>query len=159
MLKARIPDIKDLKLYYNWVNDPDVRLHSYDSEPIDYNKHKKWFEAALNDKSLYMYIFENMRKEMIGQVRIKKQNFNQALIGLSVATEHRGLGYAKEMLIQASDIFLSTNPKFSINAYIKEGNIASKVSFEKAGFVFQKMMLYNGFMSFHYIKEYYNENR
>jgi RimJ/RimL family protein N-acetyltransferase len=91
-------------------------------------------------------------------VRIQKEKEINALIGLSVDSVHRGKGYAKEMLQAASDFFLKENPHFCIDAYIKEQNLNSKVAFEKAGFRFLGMMIYEGYKSFHYIKKT-NENR
>ncbi|MNY79808.1 hypothetical protein D3C86_2206060 [compost metagenome] len=56
------------------------------------------------------------------------------------------------MLILGSDYFLNEHPDITINAYIKENNLRSKLTFEKAGFEFEGMINYEGFNSFHYIK-------
>jgi len=153
MLSIRKPTIDDMELYFDWANDPDVREQSYNSNPINLTNHKKWFESALKNEACFMYVFQNADKEDVGQVRIQKQNDKEALIGISIASKRRGKGYAKEMLLLATDSFLEANKGFLLNAYIKESNLSSKFSFENAGFKFSDMVDYENFRSFHYIKE------
>lgn len=154
MLSFRKASIWDLKLYFDWANDSEVREQSYNSNIIDFENHKKWFESKLNDYSCLMLIFQNEENQNIGQIRIQKENANTALIGMSIASEHRKKGYAKEMLKIASDYFLDANKKMLINAFIKERNLRSKYAFEKAGFEFRSIMIYENCSSFHYIKSY-----
>lgn len=153
MLTFRKATIDDTKLYFDWANDPSVREQSYNSNTIDFENHKKWFESKINDYSCLMVIFQNEKKMNIGQIRIQKENEEEALIGISIASDYRGKGYAKDMLQMASDFFLNYNPTFLINAYIKEANLSSKFAFEKAGFEFNILINYENFQSFHYIKK------
>lgn len=144
--------INDMKLYFDWANDPSVREQSYHSDVIDFENHKIWFESKLKDTSVELLIFQNEENFNIGQVRIQKQNKKEALIGISIAIEHRGNGYAKEMLELSSNYFLEMNQEYQINAFIKENNLSSKYAFEKAGFEFKEIVIYENFRSFHYIK-------
>lgn len=159
MLNFRRSTIDDLELYFEWANDPEVRQQSYNSAPINLDTHKKWYQAVLNNDLYYLYIFENHNHEKVGQVRIQKQDNREALIGISIGSPHRGKGYAKEMLLLATDSFFIDNKEFLINAYIKEINLNSKFSFEKAGFQFNDIVLFENFNSFHYIKTRKDENR
>ncbi|MBL0738854.1 GNAT family N-acetyltransferase [Flavobacterium sp. GN10] len=153
MLSFRKATLDDLDLYFDWANNYEVRAQSYNSDPIVFENHKKWFEAAIKNSLIDMFVFKNLDNNLIGQVRIQKQNDREALIGVSVSPDQRGKGYAKEMLSLATDFFLQSNNGFLINAYIKESNLISKFSFEKAGFKFKEMVSYENFMSFHYIKQ------
>lgn len=155
MLSLRKPTREDIDIYFFWANDPVVRMLSYDSSIIDLDTHKKWFESALNNESYFMCIFQNSFGEDIGQVRIQKQkDYNkEAHISISIDPSHRGKGYAKEALILATDLFLKTNHGFLINAYIKEGNLSSKLAFENAGFHFIDMIEYKNFKSYHFVKK------
>lgn len=153
MLRFRKATLKDSKLYFDWANDPGVREQSYHSSRIDFTDHNKWFESKLNDNSCIMLIFQNEENLNIGQIRIQKENINEALIGISVSVEHRGNSYAKEMLQIASDYFLGSNQGFKINAFIKKKNLSSKYAFEKAGFEFKKENIYENIQSFHYVKK------
>jgi RimJ/RimL family protein N-acetyltransferase len=153
MLSLRKPTIKDMEIYFSWANDPEVRKQSYNSGIIDLESHKQWFESALSNEAYFMCICQNSVGEDIGQVRIQKQKDKEALIGISIASNHRGKGYAKEILILATDSFLKSNHGFLINAYVKEGNFSSKLAFENAGFSFIDTIEYENFKSYHFIKK------
>ncbi|MFC0776753.1 GNAT family N-acetyltransferase [Flavobacterium sp. HJSW_4] len=153
MLNFRQAILEDLELFFEWANDSFVRDNSYSSKIIEYKDHVKWFQAKLNDESCLIFVFENDNNLKVGQIRIQKESDQQAVIGISIDAKHRGKGYAKEMLEIATDWFFNTNPDFIINAFIKEKNLNSKYAFEKAGFIFQKMLEYENFNSFHYIKK------
>ena len=158
MLSFRIANLSDIKLYFDWANDNNVREQSYNSNQIDFKNHKEWFESKLEDCSCIMLVFENEDKLNIGQIRIQKVKNNEALIGISIASEHRGKGYAKEMIYRASDYFLDINPMFVINAYIKEHNLGSKFAFEKSGYELIAMIDNENCNSFHLIKRHKNED-
>ncbi len=153
MLTFRKATIDDTKLYFDWANDSIVREQSFNSNAIDFENHKKWFESKLEDDSCLMLVFQNEEKLNVGQIRIQKGNEKEALIGISIAAEHRGKKYANKMLLIASDYFLENNKGYLINAYIKEQNISSKIAFEKAGFEFENITNYENFKSFHYTKK------
>ena len=153
MLTFRKAVLADVKLYFDWVNDSSVRAQSYSSNAIDFENHKKWFKTKLEDDSCMLLLFQNEEKSNIGQIRIQKENVKEALIGISIAAEHRGKGLAKEMLLLASDYFLENNKGYLINAYIKKQNISSKQAFEKAGFEFDNIINYENCNSFHFTKK------
>lgn len=153
MLSFRIATLADTKVYFDWANDLRVREQSYNSNVIDFENHKIWFETKLKDGSCMLLLFQNDEKLNIGQIRIQKENEKEALIGISIAAEHRGKGLAKEMLLLASDFFLENNRGYLINAYIKEQNSSSKQAFEKAGFEFKNIINYENCSSFHFTKK------
>ena len=153
MLSFRKPTTDDMEMYFFWANDPDVRIQSFNSSQIQFDAHKEWFVAAINNEAFSMFVFQNSEGKDVGQVRIEKQNDSEAFIGVSLDLNHRGKGYAKEMLKLASDSFLEANSSFILNAFIKEGNLSSKISFEKAGFQFVDMVEYENFKSSHLIKK------
>ncbi len=153
MLKFRKASLEDSIVYFNWANDPIVREQSYNSNLIDFTDHDKWFNSKLKDKSCVMLIFQNGENLNIGQIRIQIENNNEALIGVSISAEHRGKGYAREMLEIATDHFLNSNQGFKINAFIKKKNLDSKYAFEKAGFKFENEKIHENIPSFHYSKK------
>ncbi len=153
MLKFRNAKIDDLVLYFDWANDENVRKQSFNSEKINFETHKKWFESKIQDKNYLMLIFINKEGSPIGQVRIQKENNTDALIGISISDIHRGKGYSVEMLKSSSNYFLHMNPNFSINAFIKQNNLTSKIAFEKADFKFIGMQIYQNHNSYHFKKQ------
>jgi RimJ/RimL family protein N-acetyltransferase len=152
MLSFRKACLQDIELYFHWANDSSVREHSYNSKKINLKDHRKWFVSKLNDEKCNLYLFENNKKQAVGQVRIQKNKMFEAVIGISIDQHFRGRGFSKIMLKLSTDSFLNTNPNFSLNAYIKEINLNSKYAFENAGFKFSEIINYDGIKSFHYVK-------
>jgi RimJ/RimL family protein N-acetyltransferase len=152
-LKFRKAEKSDCKIYFDWTNDRSVREQSFNSDEVLFENHEKWFLTKIEDKSCSMLIFQNNEDENIGQVRIQKTENNRAIIGVSVANEFRGKGYATKIIEIASQIFLNQNPDFKISAFIKDDNLGSKNAFEKANFEFKEKLNYENFISFHYIKK------
>jgi RimJ/RimL family protein N-acetyltransferase len=153
MLSFRKAESSDTLLYFNWVNDVVVREQSFGSNKISLEQHKSWFKSKLFDRDYYFFLFENEIKEPVGQVRIQKENLKEAIIGISIDHKHRGKGYSKKMLEMATESFFTENPYILINAFIKETNLSSKFAFQKAGFKFIKMIDFDGYRSFHYLKQ------
>jgi len=147
----RMATEEDLMLFFDWTNDVSVRENSYQSEVITLEDHTNWFLAKIKDASCEMYVFENHMKQPIGQVRIQKKDNKIAVIGISNDKDHRGKGYASEMLIIASQYFLDKNPNYSISAYIKIENKPSEKSFQNAGYQLDVVLEYQNNTSYHYI--------
>jgi RimJ/RimL family protein N-acetyltransferase len=141
----------DLLLYFYWTNDSSVRENSFQSEAISLENHTNWFLAKIKDNTCVMYIFENHLKQPIGQVRIQKQDESTAIIGISNDKNHRGKGYASQMLAIASKQFMEETPNYTISAYIKTENKASEKIFQKAGYKLDIVLDYQNYSSYHYI--------
>lgn len=143
---------EDLMLYFNWVNDEQVRMQSFNTMSIDLQTHTRWFENKLKDDNSYLFVFENERNDKIGQVRIEQETVSKkAIIGVSVDKKYRGKGLAPKILRRGIEHFLSTNKDVLIEAYIKEDNKSSIKSFIKAGFLFKKKIDYRGIKSLLFI--------
>lgn len=151
-LSFRLATINDLELYYNWANDEQVRLQSYNSQSIDLKSHKEWFNQKINDPNSFFYICENQYFIPIGQVRIEKQkDENRAIIGVSLDKQFRGQGLANKILQGAIKEFKLVQPQCIIEAYIKNTNIASINSFISVGFKLVNNIVINDIDSSLYI--------
>jgi len=139
----------DVKLLFDWTNDDLVRQQSFNSDKIIYEEHQKWFTSKLQDKNTLFWIAQK-DKNPIGLVRFNIQN-DYAVIGVSIDKNQRGKGYGGAILTQASQSFVNVF-NLPIYAYIKQTNIASIRSFEKAGYVFEKNEMINEVDSVLYIK-------
>ena len=147
----RKANLSDINLYFNWLNDPEVRAKSFNSSIIKWEDHVKWFTDKISNPDYYFYLFQNQNLDYIGQVRIQKVKDNNSVIGVSVCSEQRGMGYGSIILIESCKDFLKLNNSFIINAYIKNNNISSKNIFEKAGFSFLENINYYNFNTDHYV--------
>ena len=122
----------DVTILFDWTNDKQVRSQSYNTAPITFETHTKWFQQKLNDTGFIMYIFEVAEKP-IGLVKIEdKQAYS--LIGVSIDALFRGKGLASILLRKACNTYFKTIQK-PIHACIKKENKASINAFKKAGFV------------------------
>jgi len=125
----------DEKLLFDWANDPVVRKQSFHSKPIDYQTHKKWFQAVLADNKRYLWIAE-FNQNPVAQIRFDVVE-EYAVISISIDEKHRGKGLGSIILQKATKKFVNKK-QLSVVAYIKKENTASIKSFEKAGYRFVK---------------------
>jgi RimJ/RimL family protein N-acetyltransferase len=142
LLKIREATESDAKLIFNWSNDPLVRAQSFYSKTIEFDNHKNWFKEKLQNYNSLLLI-NKFDESNIGLVRFELEK-NMCTIGILLDEKYRGKGLSSLMLINSSAYYFK---RFSmpIFAYIKESNIASIRSFEKAGYkVFNETMV-NGF--------------
>jgi RimJ/RimL family protein N-acetyltransferase len=143
---------KDLMLYFDWANEEQVRFQSFNSTPIDIKNHTQWFKNRLKDVNSHLFIFENRTNEPLGQVRIEQEpHSKKAVIGVSIDEKYRGQGLAPKILRGGIDKFLRTHKDALIEAYIKQDNQSSIKAFIKAGFVFEKELIYQGIKSLLFI--------
>lgn len=141
---------KDVDLYFNWANDPEVRKQSFNKDEISYERHSQWFRNKLKDKQTQMLVFfEDDTLKEIGQVRITSNNEN--IIGISIDEKFRGKQYASTMLYLSAYLFKQKINKKPIVAYIKKENNASQKSFLKANFVFEKELLFENNLAIKYV--------
>ena len=110
MLSFRKATADDVQLFFDWANDELVRFNSYNQQPVIYEKHVEWFSNKLADRNYTFLVFEDAKKQAVGQVRFQLEN-NGAVIGILVDKNHRGKGYAAEMLKMASEYFHEQHPR------------------------------------------------
>jgi len=151
-LKFRKAVEGDLELYYKWANEYQVRIQSFNSDLISLEDHTKWFNEKIKDHRFYFYLFQNEKDEYVGQVRIQITSNSESLIGVSVDESFRGLGLGSKLLLLATQEYFVQFPNTQISAYIKQENLPSKAIFEKAGFKYEGMVVYQNFSSYYFIK-------
>ena len=129
-ISFRKAKIKDMLIYYKWVNDNVSRKNSINSKKIYFKEHQHWFIEKLKNKHSNLLIFKN-HKKLIGQVRLdfKKKNY---LIDYSIAMECRGNGFGKKILKMA--INSKKREKSPFLAIVKKNNVPSTKIFESLGF-------------------------
>lgn len=141
---------KDMEFVFNLSNEPLVRENSFNSNLINFEDHKKWFENQLKNNSLF-FILENENKEAIGQIRFNKEG-DHSVIGVSISNKFRRKGYALEGLNIAQEEYFKYN-RLPIYAYVKKSNLVSVKLFKKGGFNYFKDVKINNIDSLILIKE------
>lgn len=132
-LFLRLADISDLDMYYEWANDPVVRSNSFNSAPIPYEDHVKWFNKAVSRDDVVLYVLMDADKA-VGQIRINITN-SVAEISYSIASDFRGMGYGSKIVLLLIDKIRVDRPEIqTIRARVKPDNNASLKVFENQGF-------------------------
>ena len=139
---------KDVNLIYQWSNDPVTRQNSFNSDPINYEDHIKWFQNKLKDENSTYYICE-VNAIPAGLVRFDTSG-DITTIGILIDENFRGKKLAQEFL-QASCRKFRQKSDNQIFAFIKKENIASLKSFQKADFVLDSATKINNFHALKYV--------
>lgn len=133
----------DCNLLFQWANDREVRLNSFNSEPIEYDEHIKWFNNKLQSKDSIIYIFK-VYNENVGLIRLDKIQNNTYLINYSIAKEHRGKGYAIVLLNTIKQKYKSS----LLIGKVKKENTASIKAFIKSEYIIKEELDMYVFYSF-----------
>src|SRR5262249_29798585 len=124
---------EDVRLLWEWANEPDVRAASFSSAPIPWDDHVRWFERRLDDPRCALYIASNGEGRPVGQIRFEREG-DEAVVSISLAPEARGKGFGTELIQLGGDAIFAAWRVDRIHAYVKSGNEASARAFAKAGF-------------------------
>lgn len=131
-LTLRTCRAEDVMYYFNWVNDPSVRVSSLNTDPVAWIDHEAWFVARLSDPSCRMFVLctEGLP---VGQIRFQKVNDSWS-INYSLDEYVRSRGWGRYLVERGiAEMKISTTGKFIAN--VKATNIASQKIFEQLGFV------------------------
>ena len=130
-LRLRPAEAKDVRLYYDWVNEPAVRHNSFDSEPVSWDKHQAWFEDKLADSNCYLGVLE-ANDLPVGQIRFDIRG-EEAVIDYSLDVLVRGRGWATCLVRLGLDLLRNSQPSY-LRAEVKRENVASRAVFLRLGF-------------------------
>ena len=141
-MKVREVTENDSELIFNWSNDPLVRSQSFKSNKIEFKSHENWLKEKLKNNNSLLLI-NQFKNNNIGLVKFEVEKDN-CTVGILLDKKYRGQGLSSLML-KVSSTFYFNKFLIPISAYIKESNIASVKSFEKAGYKYFNKINVNGF--------------
>ncbi|RAU82969.1 UDP-2,4-diacetamido-2,4,6-trideoxy-beta-L-altropyranose hydrolase [Pontibacter arcticus] len=134
-LKLRDVTSDDLLLLLDWANDPEVRAHSFNPDPITLENHTRWLTSRLQDKAAKLYIAE-IATQPAAHIRFEVTQ-QTATISYLIAKEFRGKGLGHTVLQKGVKKLLGQMPEVRlIEGLVQPDNIASVRAFEKAGFTY-----------------------
>lgn len=128
-LELRPASSSDLLLYFDWVNDSEVRRQSLDTESISLEQHRKWFMTRLATPSSKLFVLL-ARDLAVGQIRFDIEN-GQALVDYSIDSFFRGRGWGKQLISLG---MRALDAGTMVRAEVKRANAASCAVFERLGF-------------------------
>ena len=153
-MTLREATIRDSSQLFDLSNDPVVRKNSYNQDKIEWHQHLKWLKRKLLDKDHVFFVVTDNLNKFYGQVRFdidsKKE---ESIINISLKKNIRGLGLSSFVIDKSIDDLLKIKRVKLIKAYIKEENISSIKSFERANFRFLKNFTYEGTKSKIYVRD------
>jgi UDP-2,4-diacetamido-2,4,6-trideoxy-beta-L-altropyranose hydrolase len=121
---------EDVYDYFQWTNDPAVRLNSFSQERIGWDEHKEWFERKLVDATTRLFVL--MTGDLpVGQLRFEERSGAQ-FINYSIESAYRGRGWAGKLITLG--LSWVRDMKMPIRAEVKSDNVASMRVFEGLGF-------------------------
>lgn len=123
----------DCLVIWKWINDPVSRTASFNTEPIPWEDHQKWFASKLSNDKCVIYIANIFGEVPIGQVRFDIKE-DIAAISVNLGIEFRGYGLGSKAIKKACDALFKAKNIRNIHAVIKRQNTVSMRAFENAGF-------------------------
>lgn len=124
----------DLRLIWEWANEPAVRSGSFEGQPIPWDEHVPWFYERLRDPNTVYWIAETLEGEPAAQIRFAIEEGHTATISYSLDRRFRGQGLSCALLCKAVYRVAAERGITQIDAYIKPENVASQKAFARAGF-------------------------
>lgn len=132
-LRLRPSREDDMRMIWEWANDPEARAASFSSSQIPWPEHVRWFHFAVGDAKHRMFIVERPNGIPIGTVRFELDG-EHAVISVSIDRSVRGAGYGRWLIHEGAQKVLRDPRIREVHAYIKPDNAASIRTFESAGF-------------------------
>ena len=127
----RLASMDDIVLYYNWVNDLEVRKNAINNLPISWETHRAWFSKKLQEVNSWLFVLE-VAGLPVGQIRFDKEG-DEANIDYSLDVIVRGRGWGAQLLAMGADFMQNIEP-VKLRATVKDQNNASSSVFLGVGF-------------------------
>jgi RimJ/RimL family protein N-acetyltransferase len=122
----RVATADDLPFLLRLRNDPETRKWSRTQDEISEAAHDAWFQETTD--RIFVAVDDTLNRPHVGTVRYVRHP-HELEMGIVIAPEHRGKGYAAEM------IRLGVKEAWApVVAYVRADNDKSYAAFTRAGF-------------------------
>ena len=130
-IRLRAADANDVVAFFNWANDPDVRVNAITTKPIPWPEHQEWFGQRVRSGASRLFVLEASGLP-VGQIRFD-QAAGETAIDYSLDEIVRGRGWGGRLLSMGMEIIQETGP-VDLSAAVKAGNPRSHAVFRRLGF-------------------------
>lgn len=143
-------ELEDVKILYDWANDPVARNNSVNKNTISWEGHQKWFQLKLESPSCYMFILM-LGDNACGQVRFDQKS-DCFEIDYSIDSQFRGKGLGARIIKLGMQTMeeLTQTPNFQ--AIVSVENIPSQRVLQRCNFKKLKEELVAGDLYIRYLK-------
>ena len=136
IIRLRAPEPEDLELLYKWENDTSLWLAGNTRAPYSRFQLKQYIAGTSFDiyetKQLRLMIVDKTTTETVGTVDLFdfEMHHSRVALGLFVASEFQGKGYARESLQLVEEYVFNFLKINQLYVQIAESNMASRKLFE-----------------------------
>lgn len=128
--------LKDARILWEWRNDPETRMNSRSTTPVEWSNHLKWLARVIADPATILLVGE-VENRSIGTVRFDPIRNDAREISIALAPATRGKGLGTRLLIAACR-HTRVSDRCAVLARIRSSNLRSQAIFKKAGFVLER---------------------
>lgn len=133
MISLRAATMQDADRLFAWRNDPVTLAGSKSTAPVPRSDHNQWMTLnVLYGYPEHIVLMAHDQAAPVGVVRFDalKSDVMQYKASLTIAPQHRGLGYSYPVLAEACAYMTD----YTVLADIRKDNTASRKAFERCGF-------------------------
>lgn len=137
-MQIRSAEQRDSSDLLSWRNDPVTRAASISTEEVSGEDHERWFETALVNPHLVLFIAEQDEEgESVGMCRFNlDQDQSRAEVSINLNPAFRGKGLAQPILHESIVRFSQRFPHIQeLTATIRAENAPSIKIFLGEGFI------------------------
>ncbi|MBD2715011.1 UDP-2,4-diacetamido-2,4,6-trideoxy-beta-L-altropyranose hydrolase [Microvirga sp. STR05] len=118
-----------------WTNDPTVRQHSFNPNPVPQPAHEQWFAARLEDPNSLLLVAEDAASgQPVGLIRFQAEG-TEATLSYLLDAAYRGRGLAPLLLLAGTRMAVHFFARVrQIVGHVQTANVASVKAFERAGY-------------------------
>lgn len=128
-----VPATCDHKMiYYNWVNDPEVRRSAFENRPVAWADHDMWYDSRLAMAETRMWALVTGTGLPIGQIRLEPGPGGHK-IDYSIDAVARGHGLGAVLLQLMIKECRELSFVAAVRGEVKSSNLASLRAFRRTG--------------------------
>lgn len=132
-IQMRLAEAKDAHAIFNWRNHPLVRNHSANTQEINWEEHRQWFEKRLSSNSGPILIGE-VNSQALGVVRFDISE-HEAMVSIYLVPDSGLKGWGVCLLDQAETWMHQNHPEvLKLHAQVLPNNEPSKKLFDKLNY-------------------------
>lgn len=135
MINIRAAAITDMNQVFDWRNMPFIYEKGFSGRPVRRVTHEQWFEAAIANPAIKMFIIEKS-KYPIGLIRFDQfQEQKNFIVSIYIQEGFTKNGFGVTAIRRGIDRIRERVPDAEFHAGFLPTNDASKKAFAKAGFI------------------------
>ncbi len=124
--------LDDMRMIFEWRNDPFILQRSTFTEPIAWGEHEIWFHRALKNRNLRMFVIaiEGVPR---GLVRFDRKGLI-AVISVYLVESQTGHGHGVAAIQAGTNVVFQQWPVRKIVGCVRNENAPARSAFAKAGY-------------------------